>query len=188
MTSHSVGGFIRSNVLGLTAIFIALAGTALADQQSSGGGPSAAKSVVTDAKFKKLKKRVAGLEAKATYPPSGPAGGSLTGTFPNPSLAAGTVGANQIQAGAVTSAKFQDNFTMTLDPVNLAVNTCDNFEFDRNGVLVTDEVIVTPPPNPPLGVIFQARTLAGQIELDYCNVSTGDKNPGSEDYEFSIIR
>ncbi len=75
MTSQNIGGFIRSNLLGLTAIFIALTGTALAGQQSSGGGPSAGKSVVTDAKFKKLKKRVAALEARQGVPgPPGAAG------------------------------------------------------------------------------------------------------------------
>jgi hypothetical protein len=64
MTSQKVGGFIRSNVLGLTAVFIALTGTALADQQSSGGGPRASASIVTNAKFKKLKRKVNDLQAQ----------------------------------------------------------------------------------------------------------------------------
>jgi hypothetical protein len=41
--------------------------TAVAAQQSgTSGGPKASAGVVTDAKFKKLKKRVAALEAKVT--------------------------------------------------------------------------------------------------------------------------
>jgi hypothetical protein len=80
--------WVRNNVLGLVAIFLALGGTALAAQVASDGDGLRAKAA---AKKKKAKRGPPGPPGpQGPQGPagstSGPAGGALAGTYPDPSL------------------------------------------------------------------------------------------------------
>jgi hypothetical protein len=103
MNSIKVREYLRAHVLGLAAIFVALSGTAVA------ANDEASTSAVSNAKFKKLKKRVAALEGKL----NSPARGDLQGTYPNLSIRNNAVTTGKIANNAVTNAKIADNAVTT---------------------------------------------------------------------------
>jgi hypothetical protein len=96
--------FLRSHVLGIVAIAIAVGGTAIAAQAANNSATASRGKFVTKAQFRKLKQRVKALEGRTSYPPSGAAGGSLNGSYPNPGLANNSVGSSEIKDGSVGSA------------------------------------------------------------------------------------
>jgi hypothetical protein len=115
---------IRTRALICASAVFALVATSVVVAQAS-SGPQADASASVKKTVKKLKKQVAALQDQVAAvggqpgppgppgPSTGPAGGDLRGSFPNPLIASGAVGTGELANAAVTHAKLQQPAAFT---------------------------------------------------------------------------
>ena len=127
-----IHALLAAAVLALVAMPLAFAGAA--------SGPGATASAVSNAKFKKLKKRVAALETKL----NGQATGDLQGTYPNLTIRPNAVNTAKIADNAVTTAKIGpaavDTTKLANSSVGAAALKAINFRSSAGG---SEDVVPT---------------------------------------------
>jgi hypothetical protein len=171
---HGLTTFLRRNSIGLLALFIALGGTSYAAVQLSANSvgkrelknQAVGSSEIKDGSIMKrdLRERLynrlrggggAGTPGPAgpqgpPGPADGPAGGALTGNYPNPGLANGVVGTSQLaQLPAARVRKASDTQTVPGDGSTAIVSFTDpsSEQYDIGGMFnqAADPTVLTIP-------------------------------------------
>jgi hypothetical protein len=224
-------------LLGAAALLLALV-VPLALAGADSGDPRATASASVAKQVKKLKGQVAQLQQQVnnlslkTGPPGppgppgtpgtpggaiGPAGGDLTGDYPNPEIAPNAVGTDEVANESLTGADVSGltgadvggltggnitngsltafdispvNINPSRDPVSMATGTCTSEASSGPTVDLGDLVMVVPPDNMPSGFVAfgEFTDTEDNAEFRICNFSGGTVDPPNMVFRIFVLR
>jgi hypothetical protein len=134
-------------------------------------------------------------EQGGSRPPSGQAGGDLSGNYPNPDLAAGAVGSAEVANGTLTSADVgRFSGTTTIDFPSIAGQSCAYVLVDPTGAAAdvdvdNDPVLVIPDDTVPQNVVVTSwrSNLLERFRIRACNITALPIDPPSAAYHWIIF-
>lgn len=129
-------------------------------------------------------------------PSTGPAGGDLTGSYPNPSIAANAVGGAEVADGSLTTSDYEyASGTTAFDMGSVAANTCGSSDLIAVPAGASNDPVVVTPSDSWIGVqatmTYNTRLVGGlfnAFRIQLCNISTSAVDPPNLTFHWVMLK